>query len=62
MLLATSGLAKVPVAPLVLSVTLSLPMTPIKVALPVFSVAVVVPSYTLLFAVIPVTVSGPARS
>ena len=54
--LATSLLANVPVAPLVPSVTVSPLNTPTRDALPVFRVAVVVLSYTLLLAVTPLTV------
>ena len=50
--------AKAPAAEATLRVTLSLPTTPTKAALPVLRVAVVLPSYTLLLAVIPLTVNA----
>ena len=49
--------AKVPAAEPVARVTLSLPTTPTSEALPVFSVAVILPLYILLSAVTPVTVN-----
>jgi hypothetical protein len=52
----TDEVAKVPIAPAVFKVAASPAMTPTRTALPVFNVAVVLPSYVLLFAVIPVTV------
>jgi len=48
--------ANVPIVLVVTSVTVSPLITPTKAALPVFNVATVVPSYVLLFAVMPVTV------
>ncbi len=50
--------AKTPVAPAVLSVTVSPDSTPTRAAPATFNVAVVVRSYTLLLAVTPVTVSA----
>ena len=54
--------AKTPAAEAVDKVTASAPMTPDRAAVPVMSwdVAAVVPSYTLLFAVMPVTESALA--
>ncbi len=49
--------AKVPVAPVETRLTTSPDITPKRDALTVVKVAVVVPSYTLLFAVAPVTVN-----
>jgi hypothetical protein len=54
----TEEVAKVPIAPAVFSVTASPGTTPTSAAPVVFKVADVVPSYVLLLAVIPVTVSG----
>ena len=50
------GLAKVPVAPVVIRLTPSPPKTPDREAPPVLRVATVVPSYALLLAVTPVMV------
>ena len=48
----------VPVAPITLSVTLSPRTSPVRLAAPVLIAAVVVPSYTLFKAVMPVIVNG----
>ena len=60
MLVPTVFDANVAVAPVVLSVTASMPITPFSAAEPLFrsDVAAVVASYTLLLAVIPVMVSA----
>ena len=50
--------AKLPLAEAVSSVTVSPDTTPTSVAVPVFSVAVAILSYTLLLAVMPLTVSA----
>ena len=55
--LPTLASAKAPVAEAVLRVTESPETTPARAALPVLSVAVVLPSYTLLEAVILLTVN-----
>ena len=56
----TLDVANVPTAVEVDNVTVSPAMTPTSEALPVFKVAVVLASYTLLFAVMPVTVKALA--
>jgi hypothetical protein len=52
----TDEVANVPTAEMVFNVTVSPAITPTKAALPTFKVAAVVPSYVLLFAVMPATV------
>ena len=56
----TLAWANAPVAPVLTSVTVSPESTPTRAALPVLRVAVVVPLYTMLDAVTPVTVIGKA--
>ena len=58
MLVPTTLLANVPVAPVVINESASPPKTPTSVALLLFKVALVVVSYALLLAVSPVTVRG----